>query len=60
MGLIGVWESKGKVVGVIHPEDQMGTVYVQVDPDCAFLKPEMLAYAQQHLYLAKNAFRQRP
>ncbi|MFC1736385.1 GNAT family N-acetyltransferase [Candidatus Hydrogenedentota bacterium] len=58
LGLIGVWEAQGKIVGVIHPEDQMGTVYVEVDPDYAFLKREMLVYAQQHLYHVTDGVRQ--
>ena len=47
---IGVWESHGKIVGVIHPEHQVGTVYVEVDPEYASLKREMLVYVQEHLY----------
>ena len=50
LSAIGVWESHGRIVGVIHPEHQVGTVYVEVDPGHASLKLEMLAYAQDNLH----------
>ena len=43
---IGVWESNGEIAGLIHPEHSYGTVYFQVDPEHASLKPEMLSYAE--------------
>jgi len=47
---IGIWESHHEIVGVIHPEDHMGTVYVEVDPDYVSLRRDMLTYAQDHLH----------
>jgi predicted N-acetyltransferase YhbS len=49
LNAIGIWEVDGKIVGVIHPEHQMGTVYVEIDPAYTDLKREMLGYAEQHL-----------
>ncbi|HUT56254.1 MAG TPA: GNAT family N-acetyltransferase [Phycisphaerae bacterium] len=46
---IGVWEAKGEIVAVVHPEHAMGRAYFQIDPECAHLKRDMLTYAEQHL-----------
>jgi GNAT superfamily N-acetyltransferase len=54
---IGVWEEDGgQVVGVVHPEHQPGTVYLQTDPAHAGLELEMLRYAEANL-AAKSAVR---
>jgi len=50
LNAIGVWEANGAIVGVIHPEHQMGTLYVEVDPEYGDLKSEMIRYAEEHLY----------
>jgi len=51
---IGVWEADGELVGVVHPEHDPGNAYFEVDPGCAFLKQEMLAYAEEHLCSEKD------
>ena len=30
---IGVWESGGEIVGVVHPEHCMGVAFFEADPD---------------------------
>ena len=54
---IGVWEAEGQIVAVVHPEHAMGMAYLQVDPAYAALKPEMLAYAEGHLYVSEEGTR---
>jgi GNAT superfamily N-acetyltransferase len=46
---IGVWESDGNIVAVVHFEHKLGEVFFQVHPDFRHLKPEMLEYAETHL-----------
>ncbi|OGM10685.1 hypothetical protein A2Z22_05250 [Candidatus Woesebacteria bacterium RBG_16_34_12] len=46
---IGIWEDKGKIVGVVHFEDELGQAYFEYSPDYLFLKKEMLDYALQNL-----------
>ena len=45
----GVWEDAGDVVGLVHIEDRLGVVYVQLDPRYPLLKRPMLEHAIQHL-----------
>jgi hypothetical protein len=47
---IGVWEDAGEIVGVVHYESKLGEVFFETHPDYAHLKPEMLDYAEKHLY----------
>lgn len=47
---IGVWEEDGQIVAVTHYEWCLGEVFFQVAPGYAWLKPEMLDYAEAHLY----------
>ncbi len=47
---IGVWEDEGNVIGVAHHEHQVGEVYLQIHPDCTYLKADMLRYAESYLY----------
>ena len=54
---IGVWETQRGIVGVIHPEHHVGTVYVEVDPEYGTLKREMLAYAEEHLSATSDGLR---
>ena len=54
---IGIWEAKGAIVGVVHPEHGPGTVYFEVAPDHDSLKTEMLAYAEEHLSVSKDGAR---
>ena len=49
LGAIGVWEARGKIVAVVHPEHSMGAAYFEIDPRYAALKAEMLAHAEEHL-----------
>ena len=46
---IGMWEDAGAIVGVTLYELRLGEAFFQTHPICAYLKPEMLAYAEQHL-----------
>ena len=46
---IGVWESHGVIVALVHFEHRPGQVFFQVHPDFTHLKPEMLEYAESHL-----------
>ena len=46
---IGIWEDAGTIVGVALYESGLGEAFFQIHPDYAHLKPEMLAYAEQHL-----------
>ena len=44
-----MWEDNEKVVGVVQYELQLGEAFFQVHPSFIHLKPEMLAYAEEHL-----------
>ena len=46
---IGIWEDMGTIVGVALYELRPGDAFFQIHPDYEHLKPEMLAYAEQHL-----------
>lgn len=46
---IGLWEARGRVVGVVHPEGMPGEAYFQLDPRYGFLRSAMLAHAERHL-----------
>ncbi|MBE0635251.1 GNAT family N-acetyltransferase [Candidatus Bipolaricaulota bacterium] len=46
---IGVWESEGEIVGLVHHEGKMGVLYIQLDPRFSSLNKEMMAYAAEHL-----------
>jgi GNAT superfamily N-acetyltransferase len=50
---IGIWEEDGEIVGVVHPEHSMGTAYFEIDSRFEELKPEMLAYAEKNLSVAR-------
>ncbi|HEY92056.1 MAG TPA: GNAT family N-acetyltransferase [Dehalococcoidia bacterium] len=47
---IGIWESDGSIAGVAHYEDVTGSAFFQIHPGFAYLKLEMLLYAENHLY----------
>lgn len=47
---IGIFESAGHIVGVVHIEDKLGEVYFEIHPDFTCLKLEMLKYAENNLY----------
>ena len=46
---IGIWEDAGTMVAVTLYELRLGEAFFQIHPAYAHLKPEMLAYAEQHL-----------
>ena len=48
-GKIGIWEDNNKIVGVAHPEEYDGELYLQIHPEYGFLKEKMLEYAERHL-----------
>ena len=49
VGRIGIWEDGGAIVGVTQYEWQLGEAFFQLHPAYAHLRPEMLAYAEEHL-----------
>lgn len=53
----GVWEVNGKIVAVVHNELGGGDAFFTVHPDFTYLKPEMLAHAQEHLTKLENGKR---
>ena len=54
---IGVWRADGRIVGVVHPEHEMGTAYFEFDPEYDSLRGEMLQYAEEHLSTLSGAVR---
>ena len=54
---IGVWEADGEIVGVAHPEHEMGTVYFEIDPEYGALKREVLLYAEEHIAAVSDGVR---
>lgn len=46
---IGVWEQDGEIVGLAHYESRLGEAFFECHPDYAFLKSEMLEYAEEYL-----------
>lgn len=49
-----IWEADGEIVGVVHPEHDMGTAYFECDPRYGALKREMLLHAEEHISAAKG------
>jgi GNAT superfamily N-acetyltransferase len=49
IGRIGIWEDQGRIVGVVTYEMHLGEAFFNTHRDYAHLKPEMLAYAEEHL-----------
>jgi predicted N-acetyltransferase YhbS len=47
---IGVWEDRGKIVGVVHYEGELGEAFFEIAADYAYLRAAMLEYAENHLY----------
>jgi GNAT superfamily N-acetyltransferase len=45
---IGVWESDGEIVGVVHPEHPGSPTYFEIRQGFESLKSEMLEYAIEH------------
>ena len=46
---IGLWEDKGRIVGVATYEMHLGEAFFHTHPGYEHLKPEMLTYAEKHL-----------
>jgi predicted N-acetyltransferase YhbS len=46
---IGIWEDAGTMVGVALYQLRLGEASFPIHPDYVYLKPEMMAYAEQHL-----------
>jgi predicted N-acetyltransferase YhbS len=46
---IRLWEAEGEIVAVAHYEWHLGEAFFQFHPDFAFLKRELLDYAEAHL-----------
>jgi predicted N-acetyltransferase YhbS len=53
-GKIGIWEDNSKIVGVAHPEEFAGELFLQIHPEYGFLKTEMLDYAEHTLFGVDN------
>ena len=49
-GKFGIWEDNNKIVGVAHPEEFAGELFLQIHPEYEFLKAEMLDYAEHTLF----------
>lgn len=49
LGRCGLWEDDGEIIGLVHFEDRMGVLYVQLDPRDLSLKADILTYAEEHL-----------
>lgn len=47
-GGVGLWEVDGRLVAAIHSEDG-GDAHLQLHPDCRWLQPQMLDWAEAHL-----------
>jgi len=54
---IGLWESDGRLAAVAHYELRLGEAYFQIRPGFAYLKPEMLEYAETHFFAEKDGQR---
>jgi predicted N-acetyltransferase YhbS len=54
---IGIWEARGHVAAVVHPEHTMGEAYFEVDPDDAVPWPDLLDYAEERLSVPERGVR---
>lgn len=54
---IGIWEDGNKMVGMVHFEHDLGTIYFEQDAKYPQLKTEMLEYAEENLSIVKNGKR---
>jgi GNAT superfamily N-acetyltransferase len=43
----GIFEDSGKIVGVVHPENNPGLCHFQIKPGYEYLKPQMLDYFEE-------------
>lgn len=51
---IRLWEDKGRLVAIATFDTRLGTAYCLTFPEYAYLKCEMLAYAENHLATAEG------
>ena len=51
---IGLWETDQKIVGMVNFESQLGEAYFHTDPAFAYLKKEMLHFAETQLGNTEN------
>lgn len=49
LGKIGVWEEEGKIIAVVHFEDDLGQAYIETLGKNSTLKKEILDYAKENL-----------
>jgi len=49
LGRCGLWEDDGEIIGLVHFEDRLGVVYVQLDSRHPALRAEILDHAEEHL-----------
>ena len=50
----GVWEVDGEIVAIVHNELGEGEAFFTVHPDHTYLKPEMLAHAEEYLFKVED------
>jgi hypothetical protein len=50
----GVWEEKGKIIGIACYEMDIGESFLVTDKEHTFLLPEMLDHAEEELSVLKN------
>ena len=51
---IGIWEYRGDIVAVVHPEHFLGSAYFELAPEFHSLKEEMLNYAETHISFVQD------
>jgi mycothiol synthase len=51
-----LWETDGKVIGLVHSEYE-GSAFLQLMPSYHDIEAEMLAWAEEHLAISKDAYR---
>jgi predicted N-acetyltransferase YhbS len=54
LGVIGIWEANGEIVGVVHPEHFMGTAYFEIHAKIGALWREMLTHAEERIAMTKD------
>jgi predicted N-acetyltransferase YhbS len=50
LSAIGVAESRGQILGVVHPEHSTGSAYFQIRPGHDDVKPVLFEWAEEHLH----------
>jgi GNAT superfamily N-acetyltransferase len=57
LSCVGVWEDKGEIVGVVHPEHTMGTAYFEFHPAHPELRSAMLEHAEERIGICRDEVR---